>query len=1081
MAQLFANNASSSLAQPINASATSITLQSGTGARFPNASVDSGHYFLLTIYNLVNGVDADIEIVRVVNRTNDTLTVVRAQESTTARSYLAGSKVQLRLTAESINTVDAVEVRADSITSDGPINAAGQVTAAGGFAAGDDSFFKDVTVDGIATFNKQVSATMGLSASQVTTGALSTLHSLSVTNASTFNGATIFASAVSFTGDQVQISEGGTGATTAAAARTNLDVYSKSEADARYINTTDADLTLTNNLSVTGASGVSTTALTASGDFSITGDQVQIFEGGTGASTASAARVNLGTVADATANGIAVRTSENTLTARNLTSGTGISITNSDGVAGNPAISNTGVTAFTSGTGLSTNTNATGSVSVTNVDRGSAQNIFKNIANSGGTTQFSAATNADSIRFAGGGTATVTFTPATKLITISSADAFTGTVTSVNATGSNGITVTGGPVTSSGSLAISTNATSAATANTIVSRGDNGDFAAGTITAALSGNATTATTAKNLSGGTVSANSITGTSILVSGASSLNGRTVSDAVGAATIVTRDGQGFSYFNYINTNTPNAEDITLGNIFATNDTDGFLRKVSLAKVTGSLTGTAPISITGNAGTASSALKVLATATGTNSAELVRGNMADNDQFRILVGGTATNAGFAEIATADDGTEPIFVRQYTGVFTNLLRSAALLDGSGNTSFPGVITAGADMRAPVFYDSNNTAYYAAFTSNLSLRTVGAWHADSSAWTGEFSGKIQYHDNSWYLQASNAWRLRNSSGSDVVTVNQSGNVSANQFRLHNNFSINQGGSDYGQFSSWVRLDGFYGFYAPSHNSAHIYPNDVTYGSWRITGQRNGWRGIHFGDGTGMTLMMNENEFGFHREGSGWSARFTQGYGHFKCADADALDGIDSSQFMRRDADNTPTAINLFLRNNGGRISATSNYGLQAYSTGGNAAGMSFHRGGHFAVNFGLDDDNILRIGGWSAPGNLFQMDMGGNLTMAGNITAFSDARLKTNVVTVDGALAKVNALRGVTFDKDGERQLGVIAQEVEQVVPEVVKRCSDNEYLSVAYGNLAGLFIEAFKEQTAMIEQLKQQVAQLEAKLEGK
>jgi hypothetical protein len=94
-----------------------------------------------------------------------------------------------------------------------------------------------------------------------------------------------------------------------------------------------------------------------------------------------------------------------------------------------------------------------------------------------------------------------------------------------------------------------------------------------------------------------------------------------------------------------------------------------------------GTWGINITGNS------TAVVNTVTGTNSAELVRGNMADNDQFRILIGGTGSNAGFAEIATADDGTEPIFVRQYTGVFTSLVRTLTLLDGSGNTNFPGKV----------------------------------------------------------------------------------------------------------------------------------------------------------------------------------------------------------------------------------------------------------------------------------------------------------------------------------------------------------------------------------------------------------
>jgi len=95
--------------------------------------------------------------------------------------------------------------------------------------------------------------------------------------------------------------------------------------------------------------------------------------------------------------------------------------------------------------------------------------------------------------------------------------------------------------------------------------------------------------------------------------------------------------------------------------------------------------------NQNTTGTSGSVVRTVTGTTSAELVRGNMADNDQFRILVGGTASNAGFAEIATADDGTEPIHVRQYTGVFTSLVRTATLLDGSGNTSFPGTVTTAA------------------------------------------------------------------------------------------------------------------------------------------------------------------------------------------------------------------------------------------------------------------------------------------------------------------------------------------------------------------------------------------------------
>ena len=70
-------------------------------------------------------------------------------------------------------------------------------------------------------------------------------------------------------------------------------------------------------------------------------------------------------------------------------------------------------------------------------------------------------------------------------------------------------------------------------------------------------------------------------------------------------------------------------------------------------------------------------------------IQGNIGDNDYWRVIGSNTASNAGYLEIATADDGNEPIYVRQYTGVFSSLTRTAVLLDGAGNTSFPGTITA--------------------------------------------------------------------------------------------------------------------------------------------------------------------------------------------------------------------------------------------------------------------------------------------------------------------------------------------------------------------------------------------------------
>ena len=92
----------------------------------------------------------------------------------------------------------------------------------------------------------------------------------------------------------------------------------------------------------------------------------------------------------------------------------------------------------------------------------------------------------------------------------------------------------------------------------------------------------------------------------------------------------------------------------------------------------------------------------------------------------------------------------------------------------------------------------------------------------------------------------------------------------------------------------------------------------------------------------------------------------------------------------------------------------------------------------------------------------GNNITAVGDVTAFSDARVKKNVSTIESALSKVLALRGVRYQRtdmeDDKFHIGVIAQETQVVVPEVVNE-NDKGHLNVAYGNMGGLFIEAIKE----------------------
>ena len=110
--------------------------------------------------------------------------------------------------------------------------------------------------------------------------------------------------------------------------------------------------------------------------------------------------------------------------------------------------------------------------------------------------------------------------------------------------------------------------------------------------------------------------------------------------------------------------------------------------------------------------------------------------------------------------------------------------------------------------------------------------------------------------------------------------------------------------------------------------------------------------------------------------------------------------------------------------------------------------------------------GGWGA-----YCDTSGNWTAQGNVTAYSDEKLKDNIHLIENPIEKVKGMNGVTFNRNdiegNPRQTGVIAQEVETVLPEVVMT-NDEGIKTVAYGNMIGLLIEAIKEQQREIDELK-------------
>jgi hypothetical protein len=111
------------------------------------------------------------------------------------------------------------------------------------------------------------------------------------------------------------------------------------------------------------------------------------------------------------------------------------------------------------------------------------------------------------------------------------------------------------------------------------------------------------------------------------------------------------------------------------------------------------------------------------------------------------------------------------------------------------------------------------------------------------------------------------------------------------------------------------------------------------------------------------------------------------------------------------------------------------------------------------------------AGSNLGYFDSSGNLNTVGDVAAFSDEKLKKNVKTLDNALEKVKQLRGVEYERRDidKKGIGFIAQEIEKILPEVVSQHDD--YKTVSYGNVVSILVEAIKELSKEVDNLKTKV----------
>jgi hypothetical protein len=252
---------------------------------------------------------------------------------------------------------------------------------------------------------------------------------------------------------------------------------------------------------------------------------------------------------------------------------------------------------------------------------------------------------------------------------------------------------------------------------------------------------------------------------------------------------------------------------------------------------------------------------------------------------------------------------------------------------------------------------------------------------------------------------------------------------------------------------GDFGSFSGNNQGIGIYHSSSYYGRIRF-----------YNDGTNNSTI--------HAFGTSWVGGASAGY-----INIDGAVGVNFGDWTNPNIDIQKNGVTQFFRltyaHSSGNTASSAGTGFQSYTPSGSGTGaiMSFHRAGVYAVNFGLDSDNVMRIGGWSAAANRWQLDMSGNQTVAGSSTATSffessDMRLKT---LIDGSaqIAGIEHLEAKLYEKDGKIEFGYFAQDAQELMPYAVTTNMDG-FLNLSYREV----------HTAKIARLEQRVAELEKQL---
>jgi len=473
---------------------------------------------------------------------------------------------------------------------------------------------------------------------------------------------------------------------------------------------------------------------------------------------------------------------------------------------------------------------------------------------------------------------------------------------------------------------------------------------------------------------------------------------------------------------------------------------------------------------------------------------GNIAINNSASFLVGGATGDTKIGRLGNTSgvltldgDGTRNIRLGSSTNGEVVRIDNTNQRVGIGTTSPDTKLHVQVSSGSALKLQNAVSTLYAeqAFQANDSSAYLFKGGSAFSSYGGARSMNYYNSDSGHYFHTNAATNILNITNAGNVGINTTPN-----YKLDVNGTINA--------RDFIRVGGnsknateIEPYNKPSATSVNLgtYINDYAFIDLASSNGSGGWIDFSYangGDYRGRIRYANSSDyFNFYAAGSG-SPTMTMGNGRVGINNTSpssnySLDiagrvNIDNgtSNALRIDTavldSTTRDAIELFENDAQatGRQAISWYNGNQAYYK----ARLWTEVGGSYgATKFGIDvanDSRVVATRLYIEDGDTY---VSGKLTASNDVIAFSDERVKENIETIDNALDKVLSMRGVSYNRtdqdDKSKKVGVIAQEIEKVLPEVVTE--DGEGMKgVAYGNIVGVLIEAIKEQQKQIDELK-------------